>query len=61
MYFYFIFSNLAPAVTVIKMGQWGPFPMQVACPQCNAHVMTETSLSPGLLTWLLSGALVFVG
>ncbi|GFV58398.1 LITAF domain-containing protein [Trichonephila clavipes] len=48
-------------VTVVKVGQWGPYPMQVACPQCSARVMTETSASPGLLTWLLSGALVFVG
>ena len=48
-------------VTVVKVGQWGPFPVQIVCPQCNARVMTETSLSPGLLTWLLSGALVFVG
>ncbi|XP_035217745.1 cell death-inducing p53-target protein 1-like isoform X1 [Stegodyphus dumicola] len=48
-------------VTVVNVGQWGPFPMQVVCSHCSARVMTETSLSPGLLTWLLSGALVFVG
>ncbi|XP_054718077.1 cell death-inducing p53-target protein 1-like [Uloborus diversus] len=48
-------------VTVVRVGQWGPFPMQVVCSNCSARVMTETSLSPGLLTWLLSGALVFVG
>nr|XP_015926001.1 LITAF domain-containing protein isoform X2 [Parasteatoda tepidariorum] len=48
-------------VTVMKIGQWGPFPMQIVCPQCQARVMTETTASPGLLTWLLSGALVFVG
>ncbi|KAF8792336.1 hypothetical protein HNY73_003945 [Argiope bruennichi] len=48
-------------VTVVKVGQWGPYPMQVGCPQCGARIMTETTASPGLLTWLLSGALVFVG
>lgn len=48
-------------VTVVKVGQWGPYPVQVVCPQCSARIMTETTASPGLLTWLLSGALVFVG
>jgi len=48
-------------VTVVKMGQWGPYPVQIVCSQCSARVMTETNMSPGLLTWLLSGALVFVG
>lgn len=50
-----------PMVTVVKVGQWGPFPMNVVCPQCQARVMTATNASPGLLTWLLSGALVFFG
>ncbi|XP_076304285.1 cell death-inducing p53-target protein 1-like isoform X4 [Tachypleus tridentatus] len=49
------------SVTVVNMAQWGPYPMQITCPHCSAQVMTETNASPGLLTWILSGALVFLG
>lgn len=37
--------------------QFGPYPMRFTCPNCNAHVMTETHSTPGLLTWILSGAI----
>lgn len=49
------------SVTVVSVAQWGPYPMQVGCPHCGAQVMTETRASPGLLTWLLAGALIFFG
>lgn len=45
-----IYSN--PSAT-----QFGPYPMRFTCPNCNAHVMTETHSTPGLLTWILSGAI----
>lgn len=37
--------------------QFGPYPVRVTCPNCNAYVMTETETTPGLLTYILSGAL----
>ncbi|KAI2808813.1 hypothetical protein BLOT_006761 [Blomia tropicalis] len=48
------------ATVIVRQG-FGPYPMQVTCSNCNASVMTETSASPGLLTWLLSGTLLLVG
>lgn len=55
----YLFS-VATAVIVNVQG-FGPYPMQVSCTHCGAHVMTETMASPGLLTWLLSGTLFLVG
>lgn len=49
------------AVTVVNVSQCGPYPMQVACPHCGAHVMSETTAIPGLLTWLLAGGLLMLG
>ncbi|XP_022246646.1 lipopolysaccharide-induced tumor necrosis factor-alpha factor homolog isoform X2 [Limulus polyphemus] len=48
-------------VTVINMVQWGPYPMQMTCPYCAARIVTETVVSPGFLTWILSGTLVLLG
>lgn len=50
-----IYAN--PTVTQV---QFGPYPMRFTCPNCNAHVMTETHSVPGLLTYILSGALCFL-
>lgn len=46
-----IYSNTVQPVS------FGPYPMRYTCPHCNAHVMTETHSTPGLLTYILSGAL----
>lgn len=46
-----IYSNTVQSI------QFGPYPMRFTCPHCNAHVMTETHSTPGLLTYILSGAL----
>uniref|UniRef100_A0A6G1SMU6 Lipopolysaccharide-induced tumor necrosis factor-alpha factor n=1 Tax=Aceria tosichella TaxID=561515 RepID=A0A6G1SMU6_9ACAR len=46
-----IYSNTVQSI------QFGPYPMRYTCPHCNAHVMTETHSTPGLLTYILSGAL----
>lgn len=40
--------------------QFGPYPMRFTCPYCNAHVMTETTSTPGVLTWIISGVLCLV-
>lgn len=47
-----IYSN-----TTVTPVQYGPYPMRITCPNCNAQVMTETHSTPGLLTYILSGAL----
>lgn len=47
--------------TVIVTQGFGPYPIQVTCTNCSANVLTETSASPGLLTWILSGTLLLVG
>lgn len=44
----------------VTQAQFGPYPMRYTCPNCNAHVMTETHSTPGLLTYILSGALLFL-
>lgn len=49
-----IYANTTQAV------QFGPYPMRYTCPNCNAHVMTETHSTPGILTYVLSGALCFL-
>ncbi|CAN8003093.1 unnamed protein product [Ixodes pacificus] len=51
----------AARVTVVNVTQAGPYPVQLTCPNCRAHVLTSTTYRPGLLTWLLSGALVLLG
>lgn len=51
-----IYSNQ----TTLTPVQFGPYPMRYTCPNCNAHVMTETHSTPGLLTYILSGALCFL-
>ncbi|XP_002411154.2 lipopolysaccharide-induced tumor necrosis factor-alpha factor homolog [Ixodes scapularis] len=51
----------AARVTVVNVTQAGPYPIQLTCPKCGAHVLTSTTYRPGLLTWLLSGALVLLG
>lgn len=45
------------ANTTVTSAQFGPYPMRFTCPNCHAHVMTETHSTPGLLTYILSGAL----
>ena len=49
------------ATAIIVQPSFGPYPMQVTCPNCNATLMSETSATPGLLTWLLSGGLIVFG
>lgn len=51
-----IYSN----TTTVTPVQFGPYPQRFNCPNCNAYVMTETHSTPGLLTYILSGALCFL-
>lgn len=45
------------ANATITTAGFGPYPQRFTCPSCNAHVMTETQSTPGLLTYILSGTL----
>lgn len=46
--------------TTVSPPTFGPYPMRYTCPNCNAHVMTETNSTPGALTYILSGTLCFL-
>ncbi|XP_076311952.1 lipopolysaccharide-induced tumor necrosis factor-alpha factor homolog isoform X2 [Tachypleus tridentatus] len=48
-------------VTVINIAQWDPYPMQMTCPYCSAQIMTQTVVSSGLSTWILSSTLILLG
>lgn len=56
-------GTAVPAATavVVNVSEWGPYPVQVTCPNCGSQVLTATSTRPGLLTWLLSGACFLFG
>lgn len=54
-------QGTAVPTVVVNVAEWGPYPVQLTCPHCRAHVLTATSTRPGLLTWLLSGACVLFG
>lgn len=58
----------APTPTVIytntntiTAASFGPYPIRYTCPKCNSNVLTTTYSTPGLLTYILSGALCFLG
>jgi lipopolysaccharide-induced tumor necrosis factor-alpha factor len=40
---------------------FGPMPMAMTCPHCQAQIVTSTSYEPGTLTWLLCGGIALVG
>ncbi|XP_049268994.1 cell death-inducing p53-target protein 1 [Rhipicephalus sanguineus] len=54
-------QGTAVPTVVVNVAEWGPYPVQLTCPNCGAQVLTATSTRPGLLTWLLSGACVLFG
>ena len=40
---------------------FGPMPVGMTCPHCQAQIVTSTSYEPGILTWLFCGGIVVVG
>ncbi len=51
-----------PMTTVILTSPvLGPYPQNMACPKCQAQIVTETRPMSGLLTWLVAGGLCLVG
>nr|XP_046195802.1 LITAF domain-containing protein-like isoform X3 [Oncorhynchus gorbuscha] len=51
-----------PSVTqvVIQQPLLRDVPGQITCPHCQVPVLTETTHTPGLLTWLICGSLGFL-
>uniref|UniRef100_A0A6M2E1J8 Putative lipopolysaccharide-induced transcription factor regulating tumor necrosis factor alpha n=1 Tax=Amblyomma tuberculatum TaxID=48802 RepID=A0A6M2E1J8_9ACAR len=45
-------QGTAVPTVVVNVAEWGPYPVQLTCPNCGAQVLTATSTRPGLLTWL---------
>ena len=61
-----VVAIVAPGVvptahSVTYVMAFGPHPRSMECTSCHQPVMTVTKPAIGLLTWLLTGALVFVG
>ena len=55
------FAPQPGATIVVTDPGLGQDPKQVTCPACHSTVITETSPTPGLLTYLLSGLCCLVG
>lgn len=49
--------NMSPPTIIYTTTSFGPYPQRFTCQHCGAHIMTETNSKPGLLTYLLSGAI----
>lgn len=50
-----------PTTVVIGNAMYGESPVSMACPFCNATIVTSVSYSPGTLAWLACGGLILVG
>uniref|UniRef100_A0A914V6Q3 LITAF domain-containing protein n=1 Tax=Plectus sambesii TaxID=2011161 RepID=A0A914V6Q3_9BILA len=52
-------TSFAPMVTttttnvIISRPTFGPFPVEMDCPYCQAHVVTSTQHIPGALPWII--------
>ena len=40
---------------------YGPNPISMTCPHCQAAVVTATTYEPGVLTWLVCGGVALMG
>lgn len=54
----------APTMTTVIVSHSptvvGPYPVNCQCPNCNAHILTETRPATGTITWLVcAGCLLF--
>lgn len=49
------------ATVIVGAVPMGQDPQQMNCPACHSNVITETSPTPGLLTYLISGVLCLFG
>jgi hypothetical protein len=53
--------NAQPSIIYVVPGNFGPVPVQTLCPNCKADIMSRIDYESGVATWLLVGALCFVG
>lgn len=56
-----VFGQPGPVSIVTVFSSWGPHPVAVSCPYCEAFVTTRLCPQPGLLTWLVCSGMVMLG
>ena len=55
------YGTAGPTTVIITGSMFGPDPVQMTCRYCNQNVYTKVSPVPGLMAWILSGALCVFG
>jgi len=48
-------------VVVVNAPNYGPRPVDMICPHCQAQIKTSTESEPGPMAWILAGVLCVVG
>lgn len=48
-------------VQYVAAAQFGPDPMQMTCPRCEAQIRTTIDTEPGVMAWIIAGVLCFTG
>ncbi|KAL3245330.1 hypothetical protein MRX96_046995 [Rhipicephalus microplus] len=56
-----VFGQPGPVSIVTVFSSWGPHPVAVSCPYCEAFVTTRLCPQPGLLTWLVCSGMAMLG
>ncbi|KAF7636137.1 hypothetical protein Mgra_00004396 [Meloidogyne graminicola] len=41
--------------------KFGPYPLEMDCPSCRSHIVTETIKTPGALPWIILGFCFVLG
>jgi len=48
-------------VQYVNAPNFGPRPVNMTCPHCQAQIRTQTDSEPGPMAWILAGVLCIVG
>ncbi|KAL7080663.1 hypothetical protein ACQ4LE_000452 [Meloidogyne hapla] len=62
-------SNISPPppITVttrpihVFTPKFGPYPLEMDCPHCRSHIVTQTTKTPGALPWIIMGFCFVLG
>nr|CAD2129700.1 unnamed protein product [Meloidogyne enterolobii] len=41
--------------------KFGPYPLEMDCPHCRSHIVTQTIKTPGVLPWIIMGVCFVIG